>query len=213
MTYHYLLFNFDLPYGEKLPVVTAVTEDEKAWLKTLDSSAYTDDNYISFDGSYISLPSLIDSLTFIELAEKLPINHQDHIIEAIKQVTADPIELQSPADPDANPCPKCGHARPDGDHCDSCVSITITPALIRSEHRTYIDEIIDITGLTDSTTIISLNKLIINSVDASSGKPHEYNLSLSPSCYGWLWHGLHYYVNAERIDIKRIYRPNKKTTC
>lgn len=30
MTYHYLLFNFDLPYGEKLPVVTTVTEDEKS---------------------------------------------------------------------------------------------------------------------------------------------------------------------------------------
>ena len=210
MTYHYLLFDFDLSYGEKLPVVTTVTESEKTWLKTLNSSDYTDDDYISFDGSYISLPSFIDSLTFVELSERLPIDRQDHIIEAIKQATADPVELQTPADPTANPCPKCRYPRPDGDHCDSCVSITITPALIRSGHRTYIDEILDITGLTDSTTIISLNKLIINSIDASSGKPREYNLSLSPSCYGWLWHGLHYYVNAERINIKRIYRSNKK---
>lgn len=94
MTYHYLLFNFGLPYGEKLPVVTAVTADEKAWLKTLNSSTYTDDDYISFDGSYVSLPSFIDSLTFVKLTEKLPIDRQDHIIETIKQATTDPIELQ-----------------------------------------------------------------------------------------------------------------------
>lgn len=96
MTYHYLLFDFDLSYGEKLPVVTTVTESEKTWLKTLNSSDYTDDDYISFDGSYISLPSFIDSLTFVELSERLPIDRQDHIIEAIKQATADPVELQTP---------------------------------------------------------------------------------------------------------------------
>ena len=65
MPYHYLLFDFDLPYGEKLPVVTAVTRDEKVWLKTLNSSNYEDDDYISLDGAYISLPNLIDSRQII----------------------------------------------------------------------------------------------------------------------------------------------------
>lgn len=65
MSHHYLLFDFDLPYGEKLPVVTAVTKDKKTWLKTLNSSDYENDNYINLDNSYISLPSFIDSRQII----------------------------------------------------------------------------------------------------------------------------------------------------
>lgn len=209
MTYHYLLFDFDLSYGEKLPVVTTVTESEKTWLKTLNSSDYTDDDYISFDGSYISLPSFIDSLTFVELSERLPIDRQDHIIEAIKQATADPVELQTPADPTANPCPKCRYPRPDGDHCDKCVEIVYKPDNIRKEHYVYIKKLRNITGLTDSTTIVTHDKVVIKGISQTSGKPYELDLDLSPYRNGRLWHGLYYYVNAERIDIKRTYRPDK----
>lgn len=209
MTYHYLLFDFDLPYGEKLPVITTVTEDEKAWLEKLDSSTYTDDDYISFDGAYVSLPSFIDSLTFVELTKKLPIGRQDHIIEAIKQATADPIELRPWADPDKNACPKCHQHRENGNHCDNCVEIVYDPDNIRKEHYVYIKKLRDITGLTDSTTTVTHNKVTISSIDTKSSKPYEFNLDLSPYRYQRLWHGLYYYVNAERIDIKRIYRPDK----
>lgn len=209
MTYHYLLFDFDLPYGEKLPVVTTVTEDEKAWLQTLDSSKYSDDDFVSFDGAYVSLPSFIDSLTFIELTEKLPIIRQDHIIEAIKQATADPIELRLWSNPDENTCPKCKQHRENGNHCDKCVEIVYKPDNIREEHYVYIKKLQSITGLTDSTTIVTHDKVVIKGINQTSGKPYELDLDLSPYRNGRLWHGLYYYINAERIDIKRIYRPDK----
>lgn len=210
MSYHYLLFDFDLPYGEKLPVVTAVTEDEKAWLETLNGSDYQDDDYISFDGAYVSLPSFIDSLTFVELAERLPIDRQDHIIEAIKQATTDPIELRPWANPDENTCPNCRQHRENGNHCDKCVEIVYNPDNIRKEHYVYIKKLRSITGLTDSTTIVTHDKVVINSVDPLSNKPYALDLDLSPHHYQRLWHGLYHYVNAKQINIKRIYRPNEK---
>lgn len=209
MTYHYLLFNFDLPYGEKLPVVTAVTRDEKAWLETLNRSDYEDDNYISFDGAYVSLPSFIDSLTFVELTEKLPIDRQDHIIEAIKQATVDPIELQSPADPNAKKkCPHCQNDLDDNNHCDQCVTVVFANKE-HFKHYGFISGLVKETGFTDSSTTVTRDKLIINSVDRQSGKHHTKELVSTRLRYNDTQYCLYHYVKAEQIDIKRIYRPDK----
>lgn len=210
MTYHYLLFNFDLPYGEKLPVVTAVTADERTWLETLNNSTYTDDDYISFDGAYVSLPNFIDSLAFIELTEKLPIDRQDYIIEAIQQATTDPIELQSPKNPNRKiACPHCQNDLDDNSRCDQCVTVVFTNKE-HFKHYDFISRLVKETGFTDSSTTVTRDKLIINSVDRQSGEHHTKELVSTHLRYNDTQYCLYHYVNAEKIDIKRIYRPDKE---
>lgn len=211
MPYHYLLFDFDLPYGEKLPVITPITKDEETWLKTLNSSNYTDDDYISLDGSYMSLTNIINSLTIIKLPQPLPINRQDHIIDAIKQATNDPIKLQKAADPNAkNACPTCQSTLDDNNHCNHCVTLAF-PENIRPENQSFIEELIDITGFTDSTSTVTHDRVTINSINQQSGKPQIQELKSHPYYfYNDTHYCLYYYVKAEKIDIKRIYRPNEK---
>lgn len=92
MSYHYLTVDITLPYGESLTAITPITSDEEKWLETLNYNDYTDDDYISLDGTYISLPSVLDSLMVFKLPEELPIKNSNLIIEALKEATENPID-------------------------------------------------------------------------------------------------------------------------
>ena len=71
--HYYLKFDFDLGYGEGLPVILEIDPNIKESLTKFFQNEYSDDDFISFDENYVTVNSIIQSAQFFEMETPIPI--------------------------------------------------------------------------------------------------------------------------------------------
>ena len=70
--HYYLKFDFDLGYGEGLPVILEIDPNIKESLTKFFQNDYSDDDFISFDENYVTINSIIQSAQFFEMETPIP---------------------------------------------------------------------------------------------------------------------------------------------
>ena len=92
----YLIFTFELGYGDGLPVVIPLPDDRLADIESILQTEFSDDEYISFDENYIMLRALVDSAQIIETEKPLPIDEKHaHWIDTILEYAKEPVKFES----------------------------------------------------------------------------------------------------------------------
>ena len=92
----YLIFTFELGYGDGFPVILPLPDDRLTDVQSVLQTEFSDDEYISFDGNYVSLQSLVDTARIFESETKLPIDeNQVQWIGTILQYAKEPFEFES----------------------------------------------------------------------------------------------------------------------
>ena len=89
----YLIFTFDLGYGDGLPVILPISDQEKVSLLALKNQEFSDDDYISFDENYVTINSVLESMCFTTLPVNIDydFSYAKNIVNMILDYTKHPI--------------------------------------------------------------------------------------------------------------------------
>ena len=89
----YLIFTFDLGYGDGLPVILPISDQEQASLLALKDQEFSDNDYIYFDENYFTINSVLNNMSFVTLPIGIDydFSYAKNIINMILDYTKNPV--------------------------------------------------------------------------------------------------------------------------
>lgn len=98
--HYYLKFDFELGYGQGLPVILEIDPTLKESLTKSFQNEYSDDDFISFDENYVTVNSIIQSAQFFEMETPIPIHlKNDYILNILQTYFEKPYHFPIPETP------------------------------------------------------------------------------------------------------------------
>lgn len=88
-TYNYLYFEFDLGYGDGLPVILPISNDQKQdFINIKNDDSIDPDTFIALDENYITIGSFLNHLKIIETNTPIaiPDKHQEWVTKILQYI-------------------------------------------------------------------------------------------------------------------------------